>query len=85
MNHQIRIVGRRAWLIVAAVGALFPSFTLAHPLGNNSVTQFNVLYPYRNHLEIEFFVTFAEIPTAQVLSDIDTNGDGNQSSAEAEK
>jgi ABC-type nickel/cobalt efflux system permease component RcnA len=57
-----------AWMAASAV---------AHPLGNDSITHFNVLYILPDRLEVDYLLDIAENPTAAIeAGEIDTNKDG---------
>lgn len=56
---------------------------IAHPLGNDSITHFNVLYVLPDRLEVDFLLDLAENPSAYVeAEEMDTDGDGNVSREE---
>lgn len=58
---------------------------LAHPLGNDSITHFNVLYVGCDRFETDLVLDIAETPSAVLLRDeIDANRDGDDSTAEQE-
>lgn len=65
-----------ALLVVAAWGVS----ALAHPLGNDSITHFSVLYLSPERVEVTLFLDFAENPAVTICKrEIDTNGDGDDS------
>lgn len=67
-----------AWFIGAGLA-------VAHPLGNDSITHFNVLYVLPDRLEVDFMLDFAENPAAFLeSSEMDTNRDGQVSREEQE-
>ena len=68
--------------IVAGVVLAMPGAASAHPLGNFTVNQASAFVVGRDRVSVEHVVDFAEIPTFQARSDIDSNHDGNQSATE---
>ena len=54
----------------------------AHPLGNFTVNHYDGLTLLPGEIDDDAVVDSAEIPTAQALSTVDTNGDGQLSDAE---
>jgi len=81
---------RRAWrrcsaalcglVLLTALPAAY-----SHPLGNDSVTHFNVLYILPDRLEVDFLLDLAENPSAFIeSSEMDTNQDGQVSREEQE-
>jgi len=68
--------------VMAAV--LLPTaHALAHPLGNFTVNHYDGLTVTPHSVTDQAVVDFAEIPTAQARSSVDTNGDGTVQPAEA--
>lgn len=60
-----------AFVLGAATGAR------AHPLGNDSITHFNVLYVLPDRLEVDFLLDIAENPTQFIeTNEMDANRDG---------
>src|SRR5262245_54490234 len=58
-----------------------PAF--AHPLGNDSITHFSVLYVLPDRIELDFVLDIAEAKSVVFLrEEIDTNKDGQDSEAE---
>ena len=52
------------------------SITHAHPLGNNSITHFNILWILPDHLELDLLLDLAEMPSAVVREEqIDADKD----------
>ncbi|MBN1490578.1 MAG: hypothetical protein JXA69_11730 [Phycisphaerae bacterium] len=50
---------------------------LGHPLGNNSITHFSVLYLFPDRVEVDFLLDIAEAPAARFREDeIDLDKDG---------
>jgi ABC-type nickel/cobalt efflux system permease component RcnA len=70
--------------LLTVVWAAAANTVIAHPLGNNSITQFNIIYPYEDRVEVEYFVDFAELPSEQLLKDLDADQDGAESPQESE-
>ena len=88
---MIRFLRRRRLLKVAAVAlvALIAALTLlprgtayAHPLGNFTINRYARLEVYRDAVQIHYVVDMAEIPTFQLIGEIDKDGDGTASQAE---
>ncbi|MEO8456689.1 MAG: hypothetical protein ABI559_02645 [Chloroflexota bacterium] len=71
-------------VLAAAFFALAPQKALAHPLGNFTINHYSRIEVYNDVLRVEYVVDMAEIPTFQAASDVDTNGDGAISDAEAQ-
>ncbi|MGH8976113.1 MAG: nickel transporter, partial [Acidimicrobiia bacterium] len=77
---------RRALVFLALLGAalMLPARPAsAHPLGNFTVNQFSGIVVRPGAVDVEVVVDMAEIPTFQTRVDIDTDGDGHVSPAEA--
>jgi nickel/cobalt exporter len=68
----------RCWSVVSAAAVLgIAPAAIAHPLGNNSVTHFSVLYFYPDRVELDFLLDIAEIPSATIrATEIDLDKDG---------
>lgn len=76
-----------AALVLAPMAALFVAgadSASAHPLGNFTINRFARVELYRNAVHIQYVVDMAEIPTFQLISEIDTDGDGLASQPELE-
>ena len=56
------------WLVCAAVA-------VAHPLGNDTITHFSVLYLFGDRVEIDHYLDVAEGPAVAWFEHIDTNRD----------
>ncbi len=64
-----------AWGLVVLLIAASP--VAAHPLGNDTITHFSVLFINPNRIELDFHLDFAEIPAnAARESEIDADRDG---------
>ncbi len=77
---------RRLVLAVLLAGGLLAAgvgVAGAHPLGNFTVNQYSGLRLEPQRAEVDYVVDMAEIPTFQTREDIDANGDGVVSDAEA--
>ena len=68
-------------LVAAICLFLVVSATHAHPLGNFSVNQYARLEVGGERLRVRYVVDMAEIPTLQVLQQVEPNADGAVSSA----
>ncbi len=69
-------------MALATAFALPPGAT-AHPLGNTSVTHFDVIYVLRDRLELDLMLDIAETPSMLLQREkIDTDGDGADTTAE---
>ncbi len=76
----------RKQLAVAALLAGLTPPLLAHPLGNDSITHFNVLYVLPDRLEVDYLLDIAETPTTFIESaemDADKNGEVDQAEQQA--
>ena len=63
--------------IVAAAMALWPAAgAAAHPLGNFTVNRWSGIVVTPGHVRVDYVVDMAEIPTFQLLPEIDTDTDG---------
>jgi hypothetical protein len=57
----------------------------AHPLGNNSITHFSVLYVLPDRVEIDFYLDIAEDPTRYIeMTEMDDDGDSQVTREEQE-
>ena len=75
-------------LALASVAALVlpaPQRADAHPLGNFTTNRYARLELYRDAIQVQYVLDFAEIPTFQLLDAIDRDGDDNASPAELER
>ncbi len=82
MNGRL-IVGLTAVPAAALAMVLVPAAPAsAHPLGNFSVNQYVGLRLHADRVEAVAVVDIAEIPTLQVRSGVDGNGDGTASDGE---
>lgn len=77
---------RRLFPLLLAVLLLgIPTLALAHPLGNFSINRYSRLEVGAEQVELFYVVDMAEIPTFQVMPQVDTDGDGAISEAEREQ
>jgi hypothetical protein len=76
---------RRALLPAVALAAvvLAPAIALAHPLGNFTVNTYAGIVLSPGEVRIDYVLDMAEIPTVQAMPELDPDGDGAVSSAEA--
>jgi nickel/cobalt transporter (NicO) family protein len=71
-------------LLTIALLTLLPSRTAeAHPLGNFTINHYSSLQFADGAAHITYVLDFAEVPTLQQSSILDTDGDGELSEAEA--
>jgi ABC-type nickel/cobalt efflux system permease component RcnA len=84
-------VGRRIVLrFGAAIGALlalcllWPRSAAAHPLGNFTVNHYSLLHFADGAVRLTYILDEAEIPTFQQMKQLDTDGDSQLSTAEAD-
>ncbi|HMS58306.1 MAG TPA: hypothetical protein PKA49_05570 [Tepidiformaceae bacterium] len=79
--------GRR-WLVafgamlVAALPLLPHGTAEAHPLGNFTINRYARLELYAGTVRVHYVLDYAEIPTVQLLPDLDADGDGRYSDTE---
>jgi len=66
-----------ALLVLASASTAF-----AHPLGNSTISHFNVLYILRDRFELDLVLDIAETPSVSVQQEMDADGDGEDSSEE---
>ena len=71
-------------LFTVVLTAIITTLVSAHPLGNFSVNQFSRIEAAKSELKIHQVLDFAEIPTFQITSSIDSDKDGALSDAELE-
>ena len=75
-RHWIRFAALAALPLLALLPLLQVSTALAHPLGNFTINRYARIEVYRDAIQVQYAVDMAEIPTFQLLSDVDTNHDG---------
>lgn len=75
---------RRALLVfgLVALVMLTPAPVSAHPLGNFTVNRYAGIWLAPGEVRVDYVVDLAEIPSVQVMSDVDLNGDGAASAGE---
>jgi ABC-type nickel/cobalt efflux system permease component RcnA len=86
------LTSRPVWLIgvvIALLGAAFLALSTtgvasAHPLGNFTVNRYSRIEVYSDKLRVNYVLDMAEIPTFQDAANVDTNGDGTVTDAEAQ-
>jgi nickel/cobalt transporter (NicO) family protein len=84
-TRPLVVIGVIAALLAAAFVALAaPQIASAHPLGNFTVNRYSRIEVYSDKLRVNYVLDMAEIPTFQDATDVDTNGDGTVSDAEAQ-
>ena len=59
--------------LAVTLGVLVPTVVSAHPLGNFTVNQYSGLVVRSNGVDINYVLDMAEIPTAQLLSSLDSD------------
>jgi nickel/cobalt transporter (NicO) family protein len=81
----MRRIRRIAVVLGLAIGAvvLTPAIASAHPLGNFTVNRYEGIRVGSDHVDDDYVVDMAEIPTFQTKPRIDRNGDGTVSPGEA--
>jgi len=73
-------VGLAAIMLILAPGH---RFALAHPLGNDTITHFSVLYICPDRIEVDFHLDFAEMPADTLRrQEIDADRDGEDTGEE---
>jgi len=80
-----RLLKASVVLLAALIAGLplLPSGTAyAHPLGNFTINRYARLEVYKDAVQIHYVVDMAEIPTFQLIGDVDRDGDGKASQAE---
>lgn len=88
MGPISRMSTRLAWALalatatLALVATLLPAPASAHPLGNFTINRYSRVELSTEIVRVVYVLDFAEIPTLLEQSLIDTNGDGEMSSAE---
>ncbi|HEY3524470.1 MAG TPA: hypothetical protein VGK63_12280, partial [Candidatus Limnocylindrales bacterium] len=75
---------RIASAIAAVMLLALPGLALAHPLGNFTVNHYAGIRVSPNRILVDAVVDRAEIPTFEARQDLDTDGDGEVSAAEAD-
>ncbi|MDP9352351.1 MAG: sulfite exporter TauE/SafE family protein [Chloroflexota bacterium] len=70
-------------LALAVLGLLPLGQAQAHPLGNFTINHYSALEFSEGSVRILYVLDFAEIPTLQQMKQLDTDGDGALSGAEA--
>ena len=84
-TRPLVVIGIVAALLAAAFLALAaPQIASAHPLGNFTVNRYSRIEVYSDKLRVNYVLDMAEIPTFQDATNVDTNGDGTVSDAEAQ-
>jgi nickel/cobalt transporter (NicO) family protein len=84
-TRPLVVIGVIAALLAAAFVALAaPQIASAHPLGNFTVNRYSRIEVYSDKLRVNYVLDMAEIPTFQDATNVDTNGDGTVSDAEAQ-
>lgn len=79
-----RLAAFAAIPLLAALPLLQVSPALAHPLGNFTINRYARIDVYRDAIQVHYAVDMAEIPTFQLISDVDTNHDGTAQQSELE-
>lgn len=81
MSRTIISTLRFALITVGLIAAAAIA-AVAHPLGNFSINQFTRIETEEAHIKVKQVADFAEIPTFQEMARIDTDRDGQMSTAE---
>ncbi len=82
--RALRVAGAALAAIIAALPLLPSGTAYAHPLGNFTINRYARLEVYRDAVQIHYVVDMAEIPTFQLIGDVDRDGDGKASQPELE-
>ena len=83
--RPLLLIGVVAALLAVAFFALAaPQIASAHPLGNFTVNRYSRIEVYSDKLRVNYVLDMAEIPTFQDATNVDSNGDGTVSDAEAQ-
>ena len=69
---------------VVALALLVPSSSAAHPLGNFTINHYAALRVSPEAVRLDVVIDYAEIPAFQERQNLDPNGDGDVSAAEAD-
>lgn len=77
-------VGAVALGLMLLIAALWPQAAAAHPLGNFTINHYSRLVFGDDAVRVQFVLDYAEIPTFQMMKQLDTNGDGALSPDEAD-
>jgi nickel/cobalt transporter (NicO) family protein len=80
VKHRLGGALTLAVLLIVA----FPALVLAHPLGNFTINHYAGIRVSATEVRLDVVIDQAEIPTFQARQDLDTNGDGDVSAAEAD-
>jgi nickel/cobalt transporter (NicO) family protein len=89
--REMMMTVRRRWVrfatltaipLLAALPLLQVSTALAHPLGNFTINRYARVEVYRDAIQVHYAVDMAEIPTFQLLGDLDSNHDGTPQQSE---
>jgi len=77
---------RTVRVLLAALGLLIalPATALAHPLGNFTINHFTRLTVAADEVRVQYVLDMAEIPTVSERQRIDTDGDGDLTTAETD-
>ena len=65
--------------LVAGLTLVPQGTAYAHPLGNFTINRYARLEVYRDAVQIHYVVDMAEIPTFQLIGDVDADGNGKVS------
>ena len=73
----------RALVLAASLALLIPAAAGAHPLGNDNIEHFSVLFIFPDRLEVDFLLLIAETQSALIREDeIDADKDGEDTEQE---
>ena len=74
-----------AGLLALVLSLGIPVVASAHPLGNFTINRYSKLTVGTQQLELLYVLDMAEIPAHAERAQIDTDGDGNLSTAEVDR
>ncbi len=77
-----RLTVALACALLVALPLLPRGSALAHPLGNFTINRYARIELYSDAVHLDYVVDMAEIPTFQLIQDIDRDGDGLASQSE---
>jgi nickel/cobalt transporter (NicO) family protein len=77
-----RLVPAAATVLGITLALVLPAIAVAHPLGNFTINHFAAIRLGEDRISLDVVIDRAEIPSFQEQQRLDTNGDGNVSSAE---
>jgi ABC-type nickel/cobalt efflux system permease component RcnA len=73
-----------ATLVLLAVPTVAPPAASAHPLGNFTINHYVAVTASPTAIQVELVTDYAEIPSIELLAELDANGDGSLDASEAD-